>query len=136
MKRCPECRRDYYDDTLIYCLDDGNTLLEGPASGDEPTTAILSEPPVLVGGVAPSESPTRPQVRGTDQTVVHPTGAEAEPQKNLGDQPERRSLSANRAAKPQRKMAKQLSVAGLAVLPLAGGFFAYRYFAPPDSMQI
>lgn len=31
MKRCPECRRDYYDDTLLYCLDDGNALLEGPA---------------------------------------------------------------------------------------------------------
>jgi hypothetical protein len=30
MKRCPECRRDYYDDTLLYCLDDGNALLEGP----------------------------------------------------------------------------------------------------------
>ena len=43
MKRCPECRRDYYDDTLLYCLDDGNALLEGPASADEPATAILSE---------------------------------------------------------------------------------------------
>jgi len=55
MKRCPECRRDYYDDTLLYCLDDGNALLEGPASGrseppssvggqfDEPQTAILHE---------------------------------------------------------------------------------------------
>ena len=42
MKRCPECRRDYYDDTLLYCLDDGNALLEGPASGDEPATAILT----------------------------------------------------------------------------------------------
>ena len=45
MKRCPECRRDYYDDTLLYCLDDGNALLEGPGSGaaalDEPATAIL-----------------------------------------------------------------------------------------------
>lgn len=43
MKRFPECRRDYYDDTLLYCLDDGNALLEGPAtnsSGDEPATAI------------------------------------------------------------------------------------------------
>lgn len=28
MKRCPECRRDYFDDTLLYCLDDGNALLE------------------------------------------------------------------------------------------------------------
>src|SRR5678816_1877248 len=42
MKRCPECRRDYYDGTLLYCLDDGTALVEGPASSDEPATAILS----------------------------------------------------------------------------------------------
>jgi TolB-like protein len=41
MKRCPECRRDYYDDTLLYCLDDGTALLEGPASGDTAPTAIF-----------------------------------------------------------------------------------------------
>ena len=41
MKRCPECRRDYFDDSLLYCLDDGAALLEGPASV-EPATAILS----------------------------------------------------------------------------------------------
>jgi predicted ATPase len=35
MKRCPECRRDYHDDSLLYCLDDGSALLDGPA------TAIL-----------------------------------------------------------------------------------------------
>ena len=39
MKRCPECRRDYYDDTLLYCLDDGNALLDGPV-GFEPPTLI------------------------------------------------------------------------------------------------
>lgn len=43
MKRCPECRRDYYDETLLYCLDDGNALLDGPATGK-------SEPPVSAGG--------------------------------------------------------------------------------------
>src|SRR5690349_20868013 len=46
MKRCPECRRDYYDDSLLYCLDDGTALLDGPASlptADEPRTAILRE---------------------------------------------------------------------------------------------
>ena len=44
MKRCPECRRDYYDETLLYCLDDGNVLLDGPSSGSlgEASTAILS----------------------------------------------------------------------------------------------
>jgi Tol biopolymer transport system component len=40
MKRCPECRRDYFDDTLLYCLDDGTALLEGPASF-EPRTEII-----------------------------------------------------------------------------------------------
>ena len=83
MKRCPECRRDYYDDTLLYCLDDGNALLEGPASGsrsgppasvggqlgDEPKTAILHST------AAPGEAPTRAQIHSTDQTEVLPTGA-------------------------------------------------------------
>ena len=59
MKRCPECRRDYYDDTLLYCLDDGNALLEGPASVDEPATAILLEPSALAGGVNVANDKTR-----------------------------------------------------------------------------
>jgi TolB-like protein/Tfp pilus assembly protein PilF len=41
MKRCPECRRDYYDDTLSFCLDDGTPLADGPASVDGPATAIF-----------------------------------------------------------------------------------------------
>jgi len=45
MKRCPECRRDYYDDSLLYCLEDGSALLEGPATADprESSTAILQD---------------------------------------------------------------------------------------------
>jgi Tol biopolymer transport system component len=58
MKRCPECRRDYHDDSLLYCLDDGSALLDGPATGDhdEPMTAKMVIParPSLGG----SESPT------------------------------------------------------------------------------
>jgi len=46
MKRCPDCRRDYYDDSLAYCLDDGSVLVDGPPSVDEPATAILSALPV------------------------------------------------------------------------------------------
>jgi Tol biopolymer transport system component len=41
MKRCPECARDYNDDSLSYCLDDGTPLVQGTIS-DEPATAILS----------------------------------------------------------------------------------------------
>jgi len=53
MKRCPQCGRDYNDPTLSFCLDDGAALLDGPASMDEPRTAILPD------GVSTAESPTR-----------------------------------------------------------------------------
>lgn len=42
MKRCPECRRDYLDETLNFCLDDGTPLVDGPASMDEPETEMMS----------------------------------------------------------------------------------------------
>jgi len=118
MKRCPECRRDYYDDSLLYCLDDGNALLEGPASAggnstDEPRTAILHDT------ASPSEAATRAQIHTT----------EAEARSHSGGLSERQSLSARRAAKPL------LAVAVLAVLIL-GGFFGYRYFSRTSSKQI
>ena len=64
MKRCPQCRRDYYDDSLSYCLEDGAVLLSGLP--DEPVTAILS------GDLETSESATRTfdpavGVNGSDQ---------------------------------------------------------------------
>lgn len=40
MKKCPQCGREY-DLTMSFCLDDGSELLYGPASMDEPQTAIL-----------------------------------------------------------------------------------------------
>jgi eukaryotic-like serine/threonine-protein kinase len=141
MKRCPECRRDYYDDTLLYCLDDGNALLEGPASGkseppasaggqfdDEPQTAILSEPGAVATGIGDGER-ARAQIHTTEQTTVLQRGAEAEPRESLGGISEEQSFSANRAAKP-------LAVLVVAVLVLVGGFFGYRYFSTASSKQI
>ena len=67
MKRCPECRRDYFDDSLLYCLDDGAALLEGPGSlsGDQaPDTAILHE------SLGPSEATTRQLVYTTDRRAA------------------------------------------------------------------
>ena len=49
MKRCPECRRDYFDDSLSYCLDDGVALLEGPASGGHDAVTIPNRPPETAG---------------------------------------------------------------------------------------
>jgi predicted ATPase len=40
MKRCPQCRRDFYDDSLFFCVDDGTALLEGPAASEVRTVAF------------------------------------------------------------------------------------------------
>lgn len=122
MKRCPECGREY-DNSMMFCLDDGAELLYGPASMDEPATAIL------YSTAAPGESPTRAQIHTTDQTAIFPRGAEAEPQKSLGDTSERHSLSAHRAAKP-------LAALIVVVLILVGGFFVYRYVGSANTKQI
>ncbi|HEX3100153.1 MAG TPA: hypothetical protein VHQ01_00100 [Pyrinomonadaceae bacterium] len=39
MKKCPQCGREY-DNTMMFCLDDGTELLYGPAS-DDPATEIF-----------------------------------------------------------------------------------------------
>jgi hypothetical protein len=77
MKRCPECRRDYTDKTLNFCLDDGAALVDGPASWDEPTTAILSgsDPEI-------SESGTRQQKGQTGATERLPSGSSLDPSGN------------------------------------------------------
>jgi len=59
MKRCSECGRDYNDDSMSFCLDDGAELLFGPVSTGEMRTAILPK------GEGPSEDPTRLQISPT-----------------------------------------------------------------------
>jgi TolB-like protein/Flp pilus assembly protein TadD len=117
MKRCPECRRDYVDDTLLYCLDDGSALLDGPASGsgDEPATAILSG----------ADATTRRQVQTTDHTVILP----GEAQTSFSGSTERQSLSAHWVVKP-------LIAATIVLAVLVVGFFGYRYFSPSVSEQV
>jgi len=84
MKRCPECGREY-DNSMMFCLDDGAELLYGPASGPEPPasaggflphdgepqTAILSEPPVLALGHL-GDAETRAQTHATEKTAGLP----------------------------------------------------------------
>ncbi len=143
MKRCPECRRDYYDDTLLYCLEDGNALVQGSVpSPDEPATAILSEPGAIATGfsadepqtailhstAASGETPTRAHIHTTEQTAILSTGAEADPRESLGGVSEKHSFSANRAAKP-------LIAAVVAVAVLVGGFFGYKYLSPTKQIN-
>jgi len=102
MKRCPECRRDYYDDSLLYCLDDGTALLEGPASVEEPATAILhSTGP-------PSETETRGQIHLTDDKPVSP------------------SVSEGFIARP-RGFDKRLLAIPVVIGVVIGAFLGYRY---------
>ena len=107
----------------MFCLDDGAELLYGPASGsgEEPATAILSEPRDVgvATGFLEEESPTRAQIHTTDRTAIF-AGREAEPQSSFSGSTERQSLSAHRAAKP-------IAALVVAAVILIGGFFGYRY---------
>lgn len=107
MKRCPECRRDYYEDTLLYCLDDGNALLEGPAtvSSDEPATAILHST------AAPGEAQTRAQIHMTDQAADLPTGSGDMVPKSTGFDK------------------WLLAIPFMLLIIVLSGFFGYRYVA-------
>lgn len=107
MKRCPECGREY-DNTMVFCLDDGSELLYGPASGsgagDEPATAILHST------AAPGEAPTRAQIHTTEQTAVLPSG--------ISEDLETKGFD------------KRLILAPLALAVIVlGGFFGYRYLS-------
>ena len=136
MKRCPECRRDYYDDTLLYCLDDGNALLEGPAtdsSGDEPATAMFGVPPsggnefgdretqFLRGDTSGNEPPkggtqNMPQVNATDRTMILPSASVPRP-----------TSSVEYLVTEVRKNRRAVAV-GLTILILAAAGFGYWFF--------
>ncbi len=132
MKKCPECGREY-DLSMSFCLDDGAELLYGPASVDEPATAILSEPRESAGGQF-SESATRPQIYTT---------AGAPPRGSLERSTERQSVPApgrgSVAGTPQlsaHRSAKPMLASGFVILLLAAGFFGYRYLNTAGGDQI
>src|SRR5215207_5161556 len=61
MKRCPECGRDYTDETLNFCLDDG-TRLNSPTDVAEPVTAIMTSG----SGYRPTEVFPPPTIQRAD----------------------------------------------------------------------
>lgn len=111
MKRCPECMRDYHDDTLSFCLADGSELVYGLAEG-EPPTAILS------GEHLASEGATRAQFHTT-------AGAEA--QTTVASASVKGSLFGNRA---------KALILLIGVVAAISGYFGYRYFSAQSSKQI
>jgi len=60
MKRCPECRRNYYDDSLSFCLDDGSPLLDGPgATAAEQSTMVF--PGIFIDSPQPGGYDSQPE---------------------------------------------------------------------------
>ena len=106
MKRCPECGRDYNDDSMSFCLDDGSELLFGPSSVSEPQTAILHET------APPREAATQAHHHTTDRTAFLPADTAQAPARERYD--------------------KRILLAPIAAAVLAlGGYLGYRYLIVP-----
>src|SRR5688572_7574958 len=93
MKRCPQCGREY-DPSMMFCLDDGAELLNGPAApllpeegwpkagvvgADDPATAILSEERTIANGVSSGDAkagefrvPREQQIKNSNSIAVLP----------------------------------------------------------------
>ena len=65
MKRCPECRRDYYDDPLKFCRTDGTLLVAALDSESESATMALHKS-------RPNEDVTTGRLRVTPSIAVLP----------------------------------------------------------------
>ncbi|MEO6334830.1 MAG: hypothetical protein ABIO91_07580 [Pyrinomonadaceae bacterium] len=104
MKRCPECRRSYHDDSLSFCLDDGTLLVDGPAT-DESATAI---------------QPTR-----ESKTVLMPATSD------IGTPPTDNSISNSLS---RRKTMIAALVVALMALAGGIGFAVYKFRTPEPAV--
>lgn len=111
MKRCPECRRDYYDDTLSFCLDDGTPLVDGAATA-ELATAILPASAIA------SENVTWPMIEKNDATEVLSSG-----------------VTNNTESNDRRSRKKGWLLASVVAAMATAGLFAYIYFPLNDKQS-
>jgi hypothetical protein len=80
MKRCPKCNRKYEDDTLQFCLEDGNSLSVAPRDANPPATEILqrggptlnssADPTIPSYPNAGSFRPSQSEVRATNPVLT------------------------------------------------------------------
>jgi hypothetical protein len=56
MKRCPTCNREFTDEWLTFCTQDGTSLVEAEPSEFEPPPTLVRPP--MPPSVSPSEQPT------------------------------------------------------------------------------
>src|ERR1041385_2975939 len=71
MKRCPQCNREYADDTLRFCLEDGTSLIGSRSSSEPPPTEIL---PPRQRPTERSSEPTLPAYHVTPSMAAPPDG--------------------------------------------------------------
>src|SRR4051812_42230940 len=69
MKQCPACHRTYAEDSLMYCLDDGATLLIVDPRPYEPPPTMRIEPRLT----DPPQQPFMPPQQMYSQPGVPPT---------------------------------------------------------------
>jgi hypothetical protein len=108
MKKCPKCGVAYADETLNFCLEDGEWLQDD--NDGEPATAILHST------ATPGEAATRAEIHTTEQTAVLPSGI-------------------NEITKT-RGFDKRLLLAPLAIATIIlGGFFGVRYITQAKQIE-
>ncbi|MEO6334837.1 MAG: tetratricopeptide repeat protein [Pyrinomonadaceae bacterium] len=124
MKRCPECLRDYYDDSLRFCLDDGIALVDGQGTkalkrtapdaseSGEPATEILTDLPAT--GAQTRRENDRADLNLTDPTANYPGNAKA-------------ATAGSR---------NRFVVVGVGILVLVAGILGYRYVSDLRSKPI
>ena len=133
MKRCLECGREY-DNSMMFCLDDGAELLYGPAAPlvpeeGRPEAGVVreEEPATAVFGARPSGSFPDAKTRLFEgrETNQDQQSAVRDPQSVTSTEREAQN------GFDRRLLAALLFI----VIILFGGFFSYRYFAS-NSKQI
>jgi len=102
---------------MSFCLDDGVELLYGPASGDEPVTAISSVPLAVASDFSRSTREAEPKT-----AILQPPVTGGGP-----DSPARLHTSVD----------KLLVIVPIVLAILAlGAFLGFRYFASSNTEQI
>lgn len=124
MKQCPQCSRVYADDTLNFCLDDGEWLV-GLQASEEPSTALFTSSGTLAEPTAANRAAE------TDQTAVLPPLPIPEPRPRQTSSAE---YIINEVRSHKRTVATALAVA---VLALAGvGYWLSKTLASKGSAPI
>jgi TolB-like protein/Tfp pilus assembly protein PilF len=109
MKKCPKCSRFYTDETLNFCLEDGETLVGDDSGSDTPTAIQL---PAL-----PTDAVNRDRAKSTNKAAVLPA--------NQHD-----GVSPKASSKPY------WLAAGILVVLATAGYFGYRYYVSSRSSPI